>query len=549
MYAGGDLYWAEQDSGVLRYCKSAYTSRGLCSAASHPLLSGLNCPQDFVFDFTRGHVYVVQYGGGTAADRALSCMGTARITRFDLGLAADGSSAPLDVLTSGMVTPTFLAIDPLYVDPLTAKAGLLFWSDAGRDGGSVMRLALDGTELAQVMHLSSPSGVAVDTARQALYVTQQARGAAVAWSSYDGRWQKYVSSFSFYEPRGLAVDPSDGSARRRALFSRGSGEVADDGRHFSQVLVVEYDTFEPGCDPTANGGYGSVTCGRRNLGRISKIGCEWRAHATVDGAPPAPFQCCCAEEGEGHRGCTLDCPPMGSPPPPPPSLPPPMAPGEAGGNYTVRDQTPTPMRDYRHMISDNETLLFVGGYVHVGTAVISWGDPTHVRAVPATRLPPALSGLPPSSPRPLGYGYCMPGERMPAQAPAQALALTLGLLRARLWPPLGIRRVRAVPRRRVRHRRRPLPHVPPRPVRQRESGHVALGRVQAVPRGQLLAVPWRRWVHHLPHRRLLRRRLRAERRGGSYLRTPDRRHRATDALPHWDVRRARFWTAVRWARG
>lgn len=54
------------------------------------------------------------------------------------------------------------------------------------------------------MHLASPSGIAVDDSRQAVYVTQQVRGATLVWSSYDGMWQKHLTRESLYEPRGLA---------------------------------------------------------------------------------------------------------------------------------------------------------------------------------------------------------------------------------------------------------------------------------------------------------------------------------------------------------
>ena len=83
-------------------------------------------------------IYVLQFGGGGGPEASLSCGGDGRITRFPLQAAADNSSLPVDVVNA-LVAPRFLALDPLFVPPL------LFWTDPGFEGGSVMRANADGT--------------------------------------------------------------------------------------------------------------------------------------------------------------------------------------------------------------------------------------------------------------------------------------------------------------------------------------------------------------------------------------------------------------------
>ena len=429
MAAGGELLWVEQDAGELRSC--AMQANGGCESAPTVLLEELNCPQDFAVDFSRGHIFVMQYGGGEGEEAQQSCGGEGRITRFALVPAADGSSLPLDIVTA-LVAPRFLALDPLSSDATgagTYSHGLIFWTDPGHLGGSVMRANLDGTDVHQVFHLAEPSGVAVDVSRQALYATSQIRGASLVWSNYGGSRQKHVtrdlvraspaphvqlrltrvqpralpvplsshrhpvSPAQLYEPRGLAVDPTDGS-----------------------VAVVEFDTFVAGCDPLYGGGYGAVSCAERNLGRISRISCAWTADSTVDGRPPGPFQCCCVEPDFNPWGCTLTCPDTAPPaqPPVPPS-PPPVPPGMA--RYNVSEAiVPAVLRDYRKMIIDDETLLFVGGYVTTGTQAISWGDPTTVNLVTAARsAPPPPPGFWPNpAAGTLTYGRCAAGCGRPS---------------------------------------------------------------------------------------------------------------------------------------
>ena len=318
--AGGSLMWLEQDAGTLRRCR-VVPATGRCAHEPTIMLDGLNCPKDLALDYINGHVYVIQFGGGDAEDASISCRGEGRITRFDLGLAADGSSHPLDVVR-GLTDPTYLAVDALHPSGRPGRAdGSIFWTDPEAEGGVLMRTDLDGGHIRKLLHLLLISGLAVDTGRQAIYVTQQARGASVTYSSYDGLWQKPMGSARFFKPRALAVDPTDGA-----------------------LAVVEFDTFDRGSDPLAQGGYGAVTALERNLGRISRISCAWRADATVDGRVPSPSQCCCHVPGPNHWGCTLDCSPPG---PPPPSMPPPAPatpPGEVW-NGTILYPPPRHIQD------------------------------------------------------------------------------------------------------------------------------------------------------------------------------------------------------------
>ena len=420
--AGGEVMWLEQDAGLLRRCPVS-TANGRCLAAPSVVLDNLNCPQDFAIDYSRSFAFVLQYGGGGGGEAQLSCGGQGRITRFPLHPAADGSLVPVDVV-GRIFEPRALALDPLadasdrgaYAGVGAPGRGLLFWSDTGNLsdphglGGSVMRAGLDGSGVRQVIHLDKPSGVAVDVSRQALYATSRVRGAPIVHSTYDGRWKKHVSRDLFYEPRGLAVDPTDGA-----------------------VIVVEFDTFAGGCDPLFLGGYGAVTCGKRNLGRISRVSCAWTADSTSDGRPPAPFQCCCVEPGLNPWGCTLECPPSPPRPPPPatnttpsappPAPPPPSAPPQppplppSAERINVSEAVaPLPVRDYARMIVDDETLVFVGGYVVSGTKAISWGDPTTVAAVTAVRVapPPPPGEWPDPSGGTLHYGRCVSGCGRPS---------------------------------------------------------------------------------------------------------------------------------------
>ncbi len=197
--------------------------------------------------------------------------------------------------------------------------------------------------------------------------------------------------------------------------------------------MVEFDSFDTSdgtCDPTANAGAGALTCTRRNLGRITRVACGWRADTTTTGRAPSPAECCCAhaEGASVHMGCALVCLPPGVTPPAAPPLQPRTPPGVLNVNYTEVFSAPLPVRNYGETIVDNETALFVGGYVEIGTQAVSWGDPTHVALVTATRLPPigtgmgsgavsggaassALAGAPPPPlpPGPLLFGNCTPG--------------------------------------------------------------------------------------------------------------------------------------------
>ena len=229
MVAGGELLWVERSTGTIKSCLVSLFGPAGCGSAVTTRFSGLNCPQDFAIDYRHNYVYVLQYGGGAQHDATVTCGGEGRITRYPLSPAADGSTQPLDVV-NGLVSPRFLALDPLYVPPGRTSPGILFWTDPDVAGGSVMRAYADGTPflltallllllltpphhpwchvagtgVVQLMHLASPSGIAVDDSRQAVYVTQQVRGATLVWSSYDGMWQKHLTRESLYEPRGLA---------------------------------------------------------------------------------------------------------------------------------------------------------------------------------------------------------------------------------------------------------------------------------------------------------------------------------------------------------
>jgi len=213
------------------------------------------------------------------------------------------------------------------------------------------------------------------------------------------------------------------------LTSRGASRCApSDGA----VAVVEFDTFDTArgdCDPTANAGAGALACTRRNLGRISRVGCSWRADTTTTGRAPGLAECCCATVTSVRMGCALICLPPGVRPPSAPPVPPRTPPGVFNANYTAAFAPILPVRDYSLMSVDNETMLFVGGYVQIGTQAVSWGDPTHLALVTATRLPPlgyvpsgTSSGTgngsapsryaappPPMAPGPLLYGNCTPG--------------------------------------------------------------------------------------------------------------------------------------------
>ena len=113
----------------------------------------------------------------------------ADLPRAALAASADGESALVDVVTDGLNCPVFLAVDALWgADGSASGGGLLFWSDPGRE--AVVRANLDGSAAATVLSLAHPSGIAVDSARAALYVTQQVRGASLIWSDYAGDWQR-----------------------------------------------------------------------------------------------------------------------------------------------------------------------------------------------------------------------------------------------------------------------------------------------------------------------------------------------------------------------
>ena len=338
--------------------------------------------------------------------------------------AADGSQVPVDII-DGIFEPNSLALDPL-ADPSGRGAhghvgapglGLLFWSDAGNVsdvnglGGSVMRGGLDGSGVRQVIHIDKPSGVAVDVSRQALYATSRVRGAPIFHSTYDGMWRKQIGRELFFEPRGLAVDPTDGS-----------------------VVVVEFDTFAKGCDPLpgrlrrlhprqaqswpylarlvrmdrrldhrrAPAGTVPVLlrrAGERSWGMYADVPAvaaraaaarhQLYALAAAHAAAAAVDAAAAAAAASRRRACQR----------------------ERGGG-------PQPVRDYSRMppIIDDETLVFVGGFVVSGTKAISWGDLITIAVVTAARRapPPPPGSWPDRSAGTLYYGRCAAGCGRPA---------------------------------------------------------------------------------------------------------------------------------------
>ena len=50
----------------------------------------------------------------------------------------------------------------------------------------------------RLLYLSTPSGIAVDSGRQALYLTQRVRGASVIACSYSGLSSKHVTRYMFF---------------------------------------------------------------------------------------------------------------------------------------------------------------------------------------------------------------------------------------------------------------------------------------------------------------------------------------------------------------
>ena len=387
---GGDVaYWAEQEAGAVRSCVLV---DGACVGNSTTVLDGLDCPVDLAIDFHRGHMYLIQYGN--CVDPGPSCGTTprARISRAALAASADGESALVDVVTDGLNCPVFLAVDALWgADGSASGGGLLFWSDPGRE--AVVRANLDGSAAATVLSLAHPSGIAVDSARAALYVTQQVRGASLIWSDYAGDWQRHVTRNRYFEPRGLAVDPTDGA-----------------------VVVVEMDSFDRMCSPApgTDGGAAAVTCARLNLGRISRISCAWPEELALPGAlkiqgeAPAPYECCCHAGRDSHGGvdplgCALDCAAAAPPPPPPPPLEP-GAPRAPPPPPAPRAPPPPPTRP-SVMVVDDEVIVDVGGYIDQGRLIKSWGDPQNVALLPPVSLPALVLG----GPRRRSYGDCDAG--------------------------------------------------------------------------------------------------------------------------------------------
>ena len=188
--AGGDVaYWAEQEAGAVRSCVlvdgRASATRRRCSTASTARSTSRSTSTAATCTSSSTAT------ASTPARRAASSP-RARISRAALAASADGESALVDVVTDGLNCPVFLAVDALWgADGCASGGGLLFSSDPGRE--AVVRANLDGSAAATVLSLAHPSGIAVDLARAALYVTQQVRGASLIWSDYAGDWQRHVT--------------------------------------------------------------------------------------------------------------------------------------------------------------------------------------------------------------------------------------------------------------------------------------------------------------------------------------------------------------------
>ena len=379
---GGEIFWMEQDLGAVRRCVLDAAS-GQCVSTIDTVLDGLHCPQDLAVDFHRGRLYVIQYEGRSDDFASERCFGTPRITRATLSIGADGDAGIVDVLAN-TGSPTALALDPLAGPD---GAGYLFWTDNERD--LVLRSGLDGSDVYEVVHDSSPSGLAVDPSRASLYYTSREPGAGLMWSNYEGRHPPPKHIFDpiervLFEPIALALDAADGS-----------------------VYIVQTDTYEPGCDVSAGDGYGAVTCDTREQGRVTRVSCTWKPELTIDGEAAAPHECCCHDPTDVFSPCRLNCLP--SPPPSPPRLPP--------GDYNISEIPPSPppmeRGDLYRTTLTNETVLDVGGRIvagAAGTSSLPWGDPTQIALLPAVRLLPASVG----GPRNLAYGNCTPGCGRPA---------------------------------------------------------------------------------------------------------------------------------------
>ena len=367
---GGDVaYWAEQEAGAVRSCVLV---DGACVGNSTTVLDGLDCPVDLAIDFHRGHMYLIQYRQLRRPRPVVRHHAARADLRAALAASADGESALVDVVTDGLNCPVFLAVDARWgADGGSASGGgLLFWSDPGRE--AVVRANLDGSAAATVLSLAHPSGIAVDSARAALYVTQQVRGASLIWSDYAGDWQRHVTRNRYFEPRGLAVDPTDGA-----------------------VVVVEMDSFDRMCSPApgTDGGAAAVTCARLSLGRISRISCAWpeelarpeRSEHPRRGS--GPYECCCHAGRDSHGGvdplgCALDC--AAAPPPPPP---PPLEPGGRGRRRRRRRGAAPPPTRPSVMVVDDEVIVDVGGYIDQGRLIKSWATRRTSRCSRRSRSP------------------------------------------------------------------------------------------------------------------------------------------------------------------
>ena len=379
---GGEIFWMEQDLGAVRRCALDAAS-GQCVSSVDTVLDGLHCPQDLAVDFHRGRLYVIQYEGRSADDAPERCYGTPRITRATLSIGADGEAGIVDVLAN-TGSPTALALDPLGGPD---GAGYLFWTDSERD--LVLRSGLNGSDVHEVVHDSSPSGLAVDPSRASLYYTSHEAGAGLMWSNYEGRHPPPRHIFEphervLFEPIALALDAADGS-----------------------VYVVQTDTYEPSCDVAANDGYGAVTCDTREQGRVTRVSCTWKPELTIDGEAAAPHECCCHDPTDAFSPCRLNCLP--SPPPSPPRLPP----GEYNASAVPPSPPPTLRGDLSWTTRTDEVMLDVGGRIvagAAGTSSLPWGDPTQLALLPAVRLLPVAVG----APRSLAYGNCTPGCGRPA---------------------------------------------------------------------------------------------------------------------------------------
>jgi DNA-binding beta-propeller fold protein YncE len=196
--AGGQMYWADTDSGDIRRANLDGTGQETLLSGPGPILIALDVPG--------GKMYWTDDGSGD-------------IRRANI----DGSGQ--ETLVVGLASPRSIALD--------LPGGKMYW--AVRDTGDIRRANLDGSGLEiLVRNLSTPTGMALDLPSGKMYWAETGAG-KIQRANLDGSGQEILVRNP--SAHGIALDLAGGKMYWTNLFGNGDIRRANLDGTREEILI------------------------------------------------------------------------------------------------------------------------------------------------------------------------------------------------------------------------------------------------------------------------------------------------------------------------